>query len=252
MPSIPVDILREILEYVGKADLARLCRVNKICHSYARDVLYREVYHPGARGTQTLAQSIDLAKRVRSFTCANLYPGLITALRNMSSLRSLDLDFIDDASILDGCTFKLDSFTGSCDYGESLQKFLNNQSSLTDVTFYTSFYPSRSCPFEETCLPNLTRVAAYPCWLRVLIPGRPVREVVMAETWHKNPIDFSFFTLSIAPIQKLYIPYAYLHPRRGSFLASIFPSLVHLVVCVYSINWQVCRSPLYNRRILRS
>jgi F-box domain len=34
MPSIPIDVLREILEHVSKADLATLCRVNKIvsCH----------------------------------------------------------------------------------------------------------------------------------------------------------------------------------------------------------------------------
>jgi F-box domain len=31
MRSIPVDVLREILEHVDKNDLATLCRVNKIC-----------------------------------------------------------------------------------------------------------------------------------------------------------------------------------------------------------------------------
>jgi F-box domain len=243
MPSIPVDVLREILEYVGRVDLARLCRVNKICYSCATDVLYRNIFNPGARGIETLAQSIDLARRARSFTCANIFPGLATALQNMSSLRSLNLDFIDDASIVDGCTFKLDSFIGSFDDGESLRKFLNNQSSLIDVTLYKPFYSSESSSFEETCLPNLTRVTAFPCWLSVLIPGRPVREVAIAETYNEDPIDFSFFTLSTAPIQKLYITYTYLHPRRGSFLASIFPSLVHLVVYIHSVNWPVCGSP---------
>jgi F-box domain len=243
MPSIPVDVLREILEHVGRADLARLCLVNKICYFYATDVLYRKIFNPGERGIETLAQSIDLARRVRSFTCANVYPGLATALQNMSSLRSLNLDFIDDASIVDGCTFKLNSFTGSFDDGESLRKFLNNQSSLIDVTLYTQSYSSEPSPFEETWLPSLTRVTAFPCWLSVLIPSRPVREVAMAKTYNEDPIDFSFFALSTAPIQKLYIPYAHLHPRRGSFLGSIFPSLVHLVVSIHSVNWPVCGSP---------
>jgi hypothetical protein len=245
MPSIPVDVLREILEYVGRADLARLCLVNKICHSCARDVLYRKILNPGERGIETLAQSIDLARRVRSFTCANIFPGVTTALQNMSSLRSLNLDFIDDASIVDGCTFKLDSFSGTFDDGESLRNFFKNQSSLTDLTLYTPFYLSEPSPFEETWLPNLTRVTAYSCWLRVLTPGRPVGEVAMVEAYNEDPIDFSFFALSTAPIQKLYITYANLHPRRGSFLASIFPSLVHLVVYIHPANWPVCGSPFF-------
>jgi hypothetical protein len=245
MPSIPVDVLREILEHVNIADLATLCRANKNCYSFATDVLYREIHHPGERGIETLAQSIDLARRVRSFKCEDIYPGLATALQNMSSLRSLNFDFIDDASIVDGCTFKLDSFIGSFDDSESLRNFFKNQSSLTDLTLYTPSYSSEPSPFEETWLPNLTRVTAFSCWLRVLTPGRPVREVVMVEAYNEDPIDFSFFTLSTAPIQKLYIPYAYLHPRRGSFLASIFPSLVHLVVYIHPVNWPVCGSPFF-------
>jgi hypothetical protein len=74
--------------------------------------------------------SIDLARRVRSFLDFSECPELATALRNMSSL----LDGIGDESILDGCTFKLDSFTCSFPYSESLRNFLNSQPSLTKLT----------------------------------------------------------------------------------------------------------------------
>jgi hypothetical protein len=87
MPSIPIDILQEILEHVRKADLPTLCRVNKICCSYSQDVLYRKVKHGDADVIQTLAQSTDLARRVRSFSTTRSSRELATALRNMSSLR---------------------------------------------------------------------------------------------------------------------------------------------------------------------
>src|SRR3984885_7871687 len=110
MPSIPIDVLRKILEHVRRADLATLCRVSKIFCSCSQDVLYRELEYEAADVIQTLAQSTDLARRVRLFRASSDYPELATALRNMSSLRHLDLEHIADESIMDGCTFKLDSF----------------------------------------------------------------------------------------------------------------------------------------------
>jgi hypothetical protein len=242
MPSIPVDVLREILGHVDKAGLATLCRVNKIVCSCSQDVLYREIPYRDGRVIQTLAQSTDLARRVRSFHAFGYYPGLATALRNMSSLRSLRLYSIDDDSILDGCTFKLDSFDTTLLYSESLHQFLNSQPSLTKLTVWGD-YP----PFDETCLPNLTRVEAMPSCLGILIPGRPVREVIMHPPWDFDPTldstDLSFFTLSTAPIQKFWIYYDMLYPKPESLLVSIFPSLVHLVVHACDMEWTV-RVPL--------
>jgi hypothetical protein len=160
MPSIPIDVLREILEHVDKRDLATLCRVNKIVCSYSQDVLYREIHDEDTHVIQTLAKSTDLARRVRSFKAEYFSPELETALRNMSSLRSLNLDFIGDASVLDGCTFKLDSFTYSFPYSESLQKFLNSQPGITNLTIWGG---CKLLPFDERCLPNLTRVGPYLC-----------------------------------------------------------------------------------------
>ena len=107
---------------------------------------------------------------------------------------SSPLDGIGDESILDGCTFKLDSFTCSFPYSESLQKFLNNKSSLTNVTLYADCKPLP--PFDEGCLPNLTRVSAMHSWLGELIPGRPVREVGVFSHSNIDSTDLNFFTLS--------------------------------------------------------
>ena len=240
MSSIPIDVLREILEHVREADLATLCRVNKVCCSYSRDVLYRHIYE-NPHVIQTLAQSTDLARRVRWFCNTYERPELATALRNMSSLRSLDLGFLDDASILDGCTFKLESFTCPFPYDELLQKFLNSQPSITHVTFLSGRNPVPS--FDGKCLPNLTQVSANPSWLGKLIPGRPVRVVLVYSPSSTDSTDLSFFTLSTTPIQKLCINYDMLYPKPVSLLVSIFPSLVYLEVNAYAVDWTV-RVPL--------
>jgi F-box domain len=231
MPSIPIDVLLEILGYVSETDLAILCRVNKIFCSYSRDVLYREIRVPDTRVIPTLAQSTDLARRVRSFQTMLPSPELPTALKNMSSLRMLSLMGVKDASILDGCTFKLDSLGCNSRNSESLQKFLKSQPSITDLTLYSPYDPFS--PFDERCLPNLTSVSAEHSWLGVLIPGRPVRDVLM---FFDDSTDLSFLTFSTTPIQKLWMDDDMLYPKPVSLLVSIFPSLVHLVVNVYDVE----------------
>jgi hypothetical protein len=262
MSSIPVDVLRMILEHVEElADLVTLCKVNKICCSCSQDVLYRHIWTVGTRirVIRTLAHSTDLARRVRSFHTdrfdpehtSQFYTVLRQALQNMSSLRELWFESIYDASILDGCTFKLDSFDSAFPYSESLRNFLNSQPSLTKIILTKIFkLPSESSPFEESCLPNLTQVTAVPSWLPILIPGRPVGEVTILECDHTVDdfdfnFDFNFFTLSTAPIQKLSIPGIYLSPKSGSLLASVFPSLVHLTVDIDYDYWLVRHLQLF-------
>jgi F-box domain len=232
MPSIPVDVLREILEHVSDVDLATLCQVNKICCSCSQDVLYRNIRVRDSRVTQILAQSTGLAKRVRLYE--NHYPyslgELSMALKNMSSLRHLDLFHVYDATVLDGCTFQLDTFYCRFYYSEPLRKFLASQPSLTYVNFRQRL--DVSIPFEQTLLPNLTRVkTTYHEWLPILIPGRPVRSII---TYIYEPVDadsdLSFFALSTGPLQKLSIPFLFLYPKSASLLISTFPFLMHLIL----------------------
>jgi hypothetical protein len=217
MPSIPVDVLREILEHVHKTD---------------RDIWGED------KVIQTIAQSTDLARRARSFEYSEDYPELATALRNMSSLRRLSFwGFGGDASILDGCSFKLDSFTSTFPYSDSLQRFLNGQQSLTNLTLIVKDGPPS--PLDERFIPNLTQVEAEPPWLRILIPGRPVTDVRVVTFEPEEAIDMSFFTLSTAPIHSLGIPYDSIYPTPGSHLVSIFPSLANLVLGTCKLDWSV-------------
>jgi hypothetical protein len=233
MPSIPVDVFRRILEHVGRADLAKMCLLNKICCSCSQDVLYR-VMDGRIEGfaCQTLAQSTHLAKRVRSFGINYEHPSLAEALRNMSSLRSLRIGFkyLKSPTLLEGCTFKLDSLTVGLPFDEPLRKFLNSQPSLTCVTFIS--YNEYLCPFEETCLPNVTRITAKSSCLSQLIPGRPVSEVTMLDHVSVNWSHYNFFTLSTVPIWKLGIDYMSIQNTTLAPLALIFPSLTHLTLTI--------------------
>jgi hypothetical protein len=226
MPSIPVDVLREILEHLDRADLTKICLLNKICCSCAQDVLYRDI-SGGILLCRTLAQSTHLARRVRSFKTNFDRPFRADALRNMSSLRRLSIHD-ENSYVLEGCTFKLVSL--DCDFrdGELFRKFLKSQPGITDVALYSTF--DASCPFDKSSLPNLTRITTFPSWLPHLIPGRPVREVKLLISWSEDgAFALSVFTLSTTPIQKLTIHNTFLYPTiPGSLLAQIFPSLTHL------------------------
>jgi hypothetical protein len=219
-----------------------MCLLNKVCCECAQDVLYRDMESVGLKACRTLSSSRHLARRVRSFSFSTTDPinahrdisasdvnaYIAIALRNMTSLRKLALFISGDTDILDGCTFKLETLTSDFTLRESFRRFLNSQPNLTTVDFL-----GRDDDFsdlEATCLPNLTQVTARFSSLTYLIPGRPVSEVISIGLANDRSNDLSFFTLSTTPILKLAINYSCLYPKSTHLLASIFPSLTHLLI----------------------
>jgi hypothetical protein len=234
MSSIPVDILRLILEHVDDKDLLTICLLNKICCSCSQDIIYREIYFQDTDQNnlcQTLARSTHLAERVRSFHTLRKDSELAQALRNMTSLRDLSL-FISGSisNTLDGCTFELSTFFSYLCCDESLAKFLNSQPSLRNFGYWAP--PG---PFEQTCLPNVTGISATYYWLLRLVPGRPVSKVDFIGG-SPEPVDLNFCTLSSSPIQRLTIDYTFIYPKPGHLLASIFPSLTYLKLGIDEIK----------------
>jgi hypothetical protein len=136
MSSMPIDILRLILEHVDRESLTKICMLNKICSSCAQDVLYRHIQIEGplqnAQVCQTLTQSVILARRVRSFETTDGDSELRGALQNMINLRRLRLGNCLDSSVLEGCTFRLFSFTCGYFKDRELHRFLLKQSIITD------------------------------------------------------------------------------------------------------------------------
>jgi hypothetical protein len=169
----------------------------------------------------------------------------------MTSLRILKLSHFY-VKLVDGCTFKLDSFECKYLYNfGSFSRFLSSQPSLKYLALPMVFDSTVSPSLEATCLPNLTRINAWFHWLSGLIPGRPLNEVVSyGYTSNEPSIDLSFFALSTTPIQKLTIDYCYLYRTPGHLLASFLPSLTHfkLTVWEYDISFKnegVCGLLLY-------
>jgi hypothetical protein len=228
--SIPIDVLLHILEHVDKTDLATVCQLNKICCSYSQRILYRDIFVRNSPVCLTLARSTHLARLVRSFETSYNELELSAALQNMIYLRNLKLYInVGTSNVLDGCTFRLDSLSCTLPYDESLRKFLHGQPSLTCLEYWG--FGGHYWSFDEACIPNLTQVTADIDHLPRIVPGRPVSEVHIfgsGSLYHKI-IDFSFFTLSTAPIQKLKITHLnVIYPKPVCFLASIFPSVTHL------------------------
>jgi len=156
-------------------------------------------------------------------------------------------------NILDGCTFKLDSFecTSLTRHGEAFQKVFYSQPNLKYVKLPSYFDYTVSSPLEATCLPNLTRINAMFHLIRYLIPGRPLNEVILDGTYSCiGSIDLSFFALSTTPIQRLTFDYSCLHSTSAHLLASFLPSLTHFTLTVlgrYTVfeDEGVCGLPLY-------
>jgi hypothetical protein len=252
MPSIPVDVLQHILEHVDRASLLNICLVNKVCCSFSQDILYRDIRIINKRFNitkicQTLNESTHLAKRVRLFkidVCDYVVrhrnqQELQKSLENMTSLRHLRLDN-PNFSILEECTFKLDSFSSDGLYTKEFHRFLRNQPSLTDVRI--GRFSDNHVPELGQCLPNLTRVSTRFSWLPHIVPNRPVNQVISYGSMsHNKSIDLRFFTLSTAPIQKLAIHHTCLHSVPVQLLASIFPSLTHLTL--NSATWDEVSEP---------
>ena len=212
-----------------------MCRVNKICCSCSQEVLYREIQCDSSISKciyRTLAQ-----RNVRSFSSRFNGSDMAMALWNMTSLRILKLLCSFHLYILDGCTFKLDSFACNCvrDRNESFQKFLNRQRRLKYVTLPVYFGSEVASSLKANCLPNLTRINATFPWLPYLIPGRPLNEVISDGcTENEHSIDLSSFALSTTPIQKLSIDYSHLYLTPGHLLASFLPSLTHFTLTVFN------------------
>jgi hypothetical protein len=247
--------MRNILDYLDIADLVTMCLLNKACCSCVQDVLYRDMTTACHKACRTLSKSPHLARRVQLFSFTTYDPlskftfdappvkyvnkSLAKALRNMTSLRKLALFIGGGSGILDGCTFKLETLVGDFIHDKSFRKFLNSQPSLTSLSIVRK--RDDFSDLEAARLPNLTQVAAPYSSLKYLIPGRPVSGVNLLAFAGDDISDLSFFTLSTSPILKLMIDYFGLYPKSTHLLASIFPSLTHLLI---SETDPVCRPPL--------
>ncbi|KAG2061187.1 hypothetical protein BDR06DRAFT_946595 [Suillus hirtellus] len=156
-------------------DLAVLCRVCSGLYHGVVDSLYESITVDNSDVCTTLAECPYLAEKVKSFVFT--YP-TIMVYDGPELIHSQKHEY---SSILQYCDAELHVFHCTYRVNRRLLSFLNRQDSIRDLalTGMPTFdiYPESEEMFLPTSLPLLTEISADSCFLKALVPGRPVHTV---------------------------------------------------------------------------
>ena len=240
--EIPLDVLEVIFRYLPASDLYACCRVNKAMHSIAFEAIYRDL-QPKRRNIMPLCLKLcndtSLARRVRSFVLfddtVDMYLGILQdTLPLLTRLHTLIL-FIGPSSswILpqaDKCHFQLTTFSSSFFYDAALASFLLSQRSLKHlrVTGYLSLSLFQS--IKPNFLPNLVSIRVPLYLATVLVPGRPIRDIVTSHTHQHVSISPLSLSTSNNGVQRLMVNFSYLQEEGCEQVAQAVPNLTNLTI----------------------
>ncbi|KAG2074236.1 hypothetical protein BDR04DRAFT_1229477 [Suillus decipiens] len=180
---LPIELRLLIFSFVkfSSNDLTALCRVCNGFHHALVDSLYESITVDNSDVCNTLAKHPYLAQKVKYFIFTYptimVYDGpevhldnLALALKNMTCLSTLKLIHSQKheySSVLQYCDAKLH---------DSIRDL-----ALTGMPV-SSIHPGYEM-FLPTSLPHLTEVSANSCFLKDLVPGRPVHTVSKANIY---------------------------------------------------------------------
>ena len=125
------------------------------------------------------------------------------------------------------CPFRLFTFSFAPQSDADLVEFLEHQEQIQDLVLGPH---NPNLVLKPTALPKLVKVKARASWLIILVPGRPVRDVIFNDTSHCADIDVRFLCRSIAPIQCLSIVAENVYTLPISQFVAIVPHLHVLIV----------------------
>lgn len=214
-----------IIACINYSDLPSLCRVNSTFYELGSNRLYRNIRHPDALRVLHIALSPSSRSQSTAFRHPTLYfrtpTMLVHSIRRRKSIESHDRSpilaccrFRCAVMVLRNCSFRVITFSFAAQRDADL------------VLGSHSPYPA----LKPTALPKLAKVKARASWLSILVPGRPVRDVIFNDTSHCAVIDVKFLSRSIAPIQRLSIVAENVYTLPVSQLVAIVPHLHVLVV----------------------
>jgi len=129
--------------------------------------------------------------------------------------------------VLRHCPFHVITFSFAAQCDADLVEFLECQEQIQDLGLGPY---SPNLVLKPTALPKLTKVKAQTSWLSILVPGRPVRDVIFNDTSHCAEIDIKFLSHSIAPIQRLLIVAENVYTLPISQFVAIVPHLHVLII----------------------
>ena len=236
---LDTDVLVLILACVNYSDLPSLCRVDSTFYELASDRLYHHICYPDVlRVCYTLLFRPALAAKVRHFKiphctsesqrCWSTLSAVGKALRAMTGLQSLHVaDSGVPSWVLRHCPFRVITFSFAAQCDADLVEFLERQEQIQDLVLGPH---SPNLVLKPTALPKLTKVKARTSWLSILVPGRPVRDVIFNDTSHCAEIDIKFLSHSIAPIQRLSIVAENVYTLPISQFVAIVPHLHVLII----------------------
>lgn len=256
---LPVETLDLVFESLARSELLPVLRSNSLFHRVGARVLYRSLID--LQPTQavdllkTVARSDLYASYVRhvefdwrtSVLTANFLRLLNRALRRLKFLLTLTLEFptTDDtggtASVLNGCTFSLRSFTTSIRCDPTLVRFLETQNDIIDLCLRGINY-IETVPLPPEALPQLSHfrtVLSWPTLIANFIRGRPVESVSMSVYQQEIHSALDALLLSSKPIKRLTLmPFEATDPiSLLSTIASRLPWLEALHLVVLSVRF---------------
>ncbi|KAI6152925.1 hypothetical protein EDD17DRAFT_1633326 [Pisolithus thermaeus] len=220
---LPVETLDLIFEGLTRSELLAALRSNSLFHRVGARVLYRsliDLQPDQAVGlVKTIAHSDLYASYVRhvefdwgnSVLTANFVRLLNRALRRLKSLLRLTLEFPNTditggtASVLDGCTFSLRSFTTSIRCSPTLVRFLETQNDITDLCL-RGINCIDAIPLPPEALPHLSNfrtALSWPILTANFIRDRPVESVSMSVYPHEMHSALNVLLLSSKPVKRL-------------------------------------------------
>ncbi|KAG2111861.1 hypothetical protein BD769DRAFT_64786 [Suillus cothurnatus] len=223
--KLPVELWLLVLSF-GKFpsnNLAALCRVCTDLYHAVVDSLYESITVDNSDVCTTLAERPHLAEKVKSFIFTYptimVYDGpevhlddLTLALKNMTCLSTLKLIHSQKriySSILQYCDAELHVFHCTYPVDRQFLGFLNRQDSIYDLALTgmptVDISATREQMILPTSLPHLTEVSADSCFLKKLVPGRPVHTVrFKGKHIHDSDMRLSdFVDPSTVPVRNL-------------------------------------------------
>jgi hypothetical protein len=202
LPSLPVELLDNILQYTASAELVALSQTCSHISPVALRLLYRHiVISPWSRNINavtTLAKRSDLAHFVRSFSITTaafppLFPAfyrlLASVLSSITEVTSLHLLIDSSASwvmekIGDNVTYsRLQQFNCSFPLDSIVTEFLARTPALLQLEVdFLPCVPSSPIPtLPVATIPHLVQFIGSPRAARAIVPGRPLDNIQLSE-----------------------------------------------------------------------
>ncbi|KAM5531086.1 hypothetical protein V8D89_015251 [Ganoderma adspersum] len=188
IPQLPVELIREIVFLVDVAAIPTLCLVDKVFKELAETRLYKDLEFSGQshleRCFKTLSGRPELSKHPRRIAMRHAHhPEVLRdvygILRGMRNLTSLHLELIGSiGKHLQGSKFRLTFLVIVCDWDRAFMEWLAEQTELRSLVFWG--LPEPGIDLDDHALPKLSHVVGAPSLTCALVPGRPVREVLIS------------------------------------------------------------------------